>query len=401
MLAYAYPPVLSSGTTRSVAFSTNLPDFGWEPTILTVDRCRDSSVATGEALPAGTRIIRARELNLDGLVAHLHGITRKVMALAGINIRRNYYHELLCLPDAQIAWLSWWKGLPLARRSDVIYVSCSPFSSALAGCLLKRMTGTPLVVDFRDPWSLNPYAHPIRIRRKAISMLEQSVLRTCDKLILNTPGAEALYKRRYPQWRDKIVAIPNGYDSLNLADSPRDPQVFVIMHVGSFYGSRSPDMFLDVLTELGDASIQFVQVGPSSAALEKYKGNVRVISTMPHRDALALMRTASLLYLKQGFEQGVTDYVSVAAKAYEYLATGLPILADCPEGDNAELIRQYSPYPYVVTSGSRDELKAAILRARAESVHTVPRVSTSFKETFYRPRLTAKLARVLDAAAQH
>lgn len=395
MLAYAFPPVLASGTARSVAFSRNLPAFGWEPTVLTVDRCRDTAVLTGELLPEGVRIVRAHEVNLHALLENLHGLTRKTLGLLGIDLKKNYYRELV-VPDPQLAWLSWLKGIPLARARDVIYASCSPFSSALAGCALKRVSGKPLVVDFRDPWSLNPYRDHISFHEGAVRFLERFVLRNCDVLILNTEGTEELYRKHYPEWQSKIVYIPNGYDVLTPVEKSVGP-TFRIMHIGNFYGSRGPDALLESLSEISDRAIEFVQVGLSSPALERAKNvNVRVIPSVPRERALELMKTASLLYLKQGVEAGSPHYVSVAAKTYEYLATGLPVLADCPEGDNADIVRKYCAYPYVVTSGNRADIKTAILDARSAHASMIPKVTPEFVERFDRVRLTRQLAGIFD-----
>src|SRR5205085_9885662 len=104
--------------------------------------------------------------------------------------------------------------------------------------------------------------------------------------------------------------------------------------------------------------------------------------------------------LKQGFQGDTTANIAVAAKTYEYLATGLPILADCPEGDNAEMVRQYCAYPYVVTSQNREDLKAAVLNAYAAAATMVPRVTPEFEKRFNRRALTGRLAAVLDGVTR-
>jgi hypothetical protein len=172
------------------------------------------------------------------------------------------------------------------------------------------------------------------------------------------------------------------------------------MHVGSFYGSRGPEALLEVLSEIANPAIQFVQIGAPCEVLYAYPNvNVRVIQRVQHKEALEMMRNASILYLKQGFEPGVTDYIAVAAKTYEYLATGLPILADCPEGDNAELVRQYCAHPLTVTSGNKQDLKAAVLEAYSHREQMVPSVTRTFVDTFDRVRLTSQLAAMFDDVA--
>ena len=224
------------------------------------------------------------------------------------------------------------------------------------------------------------------------------VLRHCDALILNTPGAERLYRSRYPEYAPKMTCIPNGFDRLNVAPPSGTRETFTIMHVGDFYRARTPERLLDALCSLNDPRIEFVHIGPSSNILERYADRLRIrhIERIPHADALELMKTASLLYLVQGWEAGVTEYVSVASKTYEYLATGLPVLADVPPGDNADIIRRYATRAWVVTSPTVDAMKAAVQQACAEAGTSEPQVSPDFVETFSRQRLTGALSDVLD-----
>jgi glycosyltransferase involved in cell wall biosynthesis len=397
MLCYYYPPVASSGVVRSVGFARMLNRFGWEPLILTVKNARDVNVHRGADVPGGIEVVRTRELNLEGFINFLQGAGNRFLRLFGSELRDRFFRETLAIPDTQIAWASWPRGIRLARSCSVVYASCSPFSSAVSGCIIKRATGRPLVLDFRDAWTLNPHARHFRFHQRAIEALERRVFAAADCIILNTDGACALYARRYPADAPKMTVIPNGYDRLNQAD-PHEPvrEPFRIVHVGAFYGTRTPDQLLDVL-ERFEGDTEFVQIGSSHPSLQRRSSaRVRVIPQMKHADALALMRTASLLYLRQGWEAGVSDYIAVAAKTYEYLATGLPILAHCPPGDNAELVRRYSANPYIVTSPDGPQLEDAIRAAYANRLSFSPQVSPLFAETFDRAALTERLAAVFD-----
>jgi glycosyltransferase involved in cell wall biosynthesis len=297
-----------------------------------------------------------------------------------------------------MAWFSTVRGVLLARGCDCVYVSCSPFSSALSGCLIKLATGRPLILDFRDPWALNQHSHHSPLQRRIQRRMERWVLRHCDALILNTPGAERLYRNHYPEYAHKMTCIPNGFDRLNVAPASRMQDVFTIMHVGDFYRARTPERLLEALCALNDPSIEFLHVGPASDILTRYADRLRIrhVERIPHEDALALMKTASLLYLVQAWEPGVTEYVAIASKTYEYLATGIPILAEVPPGDNAEIIRRYATKAWVVTSPTVDAVKVALQNARAEAHGCEPFVNRSFIDTFSREHLTASLAAVLD-----
>jgi glycosyltransferase involved in cell wall biosynthesis len=391
-----FPPLSPSGVVRSVAFCRHLPDFGWEPIVLTVAHSKNRWLPAGAQIP-DVSIVRTRELDLHGLVDLFDGALNRLYRWAGTSTPYNYFREILCIPDSRIGWTTLPRGVALARHCDVIYVSCSPFSSALVGVLLKRLSGRPLVLDFRDAWSMNPHSNHIGFHRAIVRRLERLAVGNCDRLILNTPSAEAVYRKLYPQWADKMLTIPNGYNSLNVADST-NPNTFTIMHVGEFYGERTPEMLLDVLAEIGNPSIEFVQVGAASDLLQRYGDRVavRMISRVPHEEAQRLMRSASLLYLKQAFERNVHYDIAIGAKTYEYLATGLPILAESPPGANVDLIREHAGRSFIVTTPDKEALKAAVLTAYEERGRVAPRVKENFATQFNRKRLTQQLADVFD-----
>ena len=131
-----------------------------------------------------------------------------------------------------------------------------------------------------------------------------------------------------------MSCIPNGFDRLNLSGTDVPPGKFTIMHVGDFYRSRNPARLLQALARIGNRDIEFVQVGPPFDGYDDFtdRVSITVIDRVAHAEALRLMQSASVLYLCQGWEQGIADYIAVASKTYEYLATGLPILGGLPAG---------------------------------------------------------------------
>lgn len=399
MLCYYYPPIISSGVARSRAFAKLLSAAGWTPVVLTVSTCRDPWVKIGTETGDEVRVERSREWNLAWLVDTGHAILMRLAGLIGIRLASNHLRDLLCIPDTQIAWFSTWAGVRLAREVEVIYVSCSPFSSALSGVLIKRLSGKPLVLDFRDAWTLNQHTKAGRLHRAVIGRMERAVVRHADRLVLNTEAAARLYRAKYPAHAARFRVIPNGYDELTpVARVQESDDVFRIMHIGSFYGARSPALLLEALSELPECNIEFVQVGGPIEAVEQYRNRVKIRTTgaVPRAEALGLMATASLLYLKQGWEPGVKDYIAVAAKTYEYLATGIPILADVPPGENAEIVRRYAGRSWVVTSHDKEELKAAVRAAYASRAEPRIGVTRAFEETYSRQDLTRRLAAVFQ-----
>ena len=399
MICYYFPPIVTSGVARSFEFAKLLPHFGWEPMVLTVRNSKDPWVepSLGED-PNGIAVERTREWNLAGLADFLHGCCCRAARLIGKDLARNLFREYLCFPDSQIAWFSTIPALRSARECGLIYASCSPFSTSVSAAIVKRLTGRPLAVDFRDAWSLNPHVRPRPLQRALIGRLERFVLNTCDALIVNTEGAARSYAAAYPEHAGKIVAIPNGYDRLTPVNHRSAKGDFQIMHVGTFYGTRNPDALLECLAEMKKDDIVFVQVGGGFESYERFRKEVRIkiVPPVPRERAIEMMREASLLYLKQGWEAGVSEYIAVGAKTFEYLATGLPILAEVPPGDNAELVGKYASTGYVVTSSERADLRHAVERAYEGRAQAGVAINPEFEKKFSRRELAGRLAALFD-----
>ena len=398
MICYYFPPIVTSGVTRSLEFAKLLPRFGWEPVVLSVRHSKDPWISpVRDECPSDIRVERTYEWNLAGTAEFLHGCCCRVARMINKELTRNVFRDYLCFPDSQIAWFSTLRARRLARESDLVYVSCSPFSSSVSATIVKWLTKRPLAVDFRDAWSLNPHIRFSGVRRVVVNILERMVVGACDVLIVNTDGAARLYASTYPKHRDKIVAIPNGYDLLTPVTEPNTEGEFRIMHVGSFYGTRNPDALLECLAKSKRNDIVFIQVGNRFDSYERFKNvvKIRLVPPVSREQALQLMQSASLLYLKQGWEYGVSDYIAVGAKTFEYLATGLPILAEVPPGDNAELVKRYASFSCVVTSKSQADLSHAVERAYAARTQKNA-IHPEFAQKFSRRELTRQLASLLD-----
>ena len=140
MVVFHYPPVHgSSGVHRTLNFSRYLPQYGWEPIVLTVTSNAHAAVEPGESrIPPGVRVERAFALD-----------TARDLAIKGAYLRA------LAVPDR---WISWWpsgvaKGLSLLRRHRprVIWSTFPIATAHLIALTLHRLSGLPWVADFRDP----------------------------------------------------------------------------------------------------------------------------------------------------------------------------------------------------------------------------------------------------------
>lgn len=393
MISYLYPPNLEVGGIRASEFAKNLSDLGWKVDVLTAYSGKKRNKKKN------INVHYAKRINFGKFFDYLDKKLYFGLKKIGIKLKKEYFKEIFLIPDDYLFWKILSKGVRLAKKNDIIYVSCSPFSSSILSVIIKKLSHKPLVCDFRDAWTLNPYNRKIKIVSWINKQLEKFVLRNTDFLIVNTHGTKKLYQDYYPSL--KIKAIPNGYDSI-IKKEPNKNE-FVILYLGSFYVGREPDLLFKAISRV-NKNIKIIFVGPSEYWVNRSAkrcgfdiNKIQLLSRLPREKAFEHFNKSTLLYLNQGSKKG-SAYTPVAAKTYEYLSTGLPILAEVPEGDNAEIIRKYSPHSYVITSGNFKDMKNAINDAytKWEKKMLKSRISKDFISKFNRKRLTKELEQIFE-----
>ena len=186
IIAYAFPPLGVVGALRPFKFAKYLPDFDWEPIILSakigrhVKEIDDSMLAQLKPCVKIFRVsgIEPRQLYEKNstrrnnsklkLIKNHNNLTSKK---AFISYLKRFWETWVEIPDRHIGWfpLALFKALQIMRSQniDVIYSTSDPFTSHLVELLLKKITKKPWVADFRDPWTQYPlYEYHSAIRKK-------------------------------------------------------------------------------------------------------------------------------------------------------------------------------------------------------------------------------------------
>jgi len=403
MICYFFPPITASAVARSVGLARELKEMGCEPVVLTVKTPRDMwNVRESQSdLPEGINTVRTKELGLIRIIDMLDAVLYKILLLVGIKLKIHFFRDVMCIPDPQIFWLNLKMGFRLAKASDMIYVSCSPFSSAIQGVIIKKIAKKKLIIDFRDPWTLNLHSVPHTFLHKyLIKKMERWVIKNADKMILNTKGATELYRNTYRKYAYKMEWIPNAFDKLNKANEVLLNENIKIVHVGSLYGGRDPAMFLQALSAFQDDfyKIEFIQIGGTFASYELFKDkvNIKIIESLKHEEALEYMRNATALYLRQARDLKKRD-VAVAAKTYEYISTGLPIIVDCPPGDNYDVMKEYAENTYFVADENINSYLVSLKKLVSEIRTIKPNIKESFIQTFSRRAAAKKLLDIVSS----
>jgi len=389
VLTYDYPPCTAPGAAvRSWKLAQYLPEFGWETAVV----CREEKLFANTEAPSSVTRIRTP-------------VSPHVSYQLG-------------------AWVWAARILPRVRallrgsRFDLLYASCPPFPHALPAVRLAREAGIPLVADFRDAWSLDPYLGGglvKRLTKQALCRLvyprlEQQVMESASAVVVCTPSMHAAYARLFPQAEQRLHLVTNGFDEADFQGAAERPKRDrpLLVYCGRFSGiaERSPDLLLRALRQAVEAGceLRFEILGDDSAALRRsirrfgVTDFVQARAPVPHPEAVRAMREADILVVCQPPSRN--DVSAAAGKTYEYLRCGLPILALVPPGDNADLVRRYAPAHAVVTSGD----PAAVAGAIHNLVADLPRAGTAaphpdFRAHYNRRRIAERMAGIFDDLA--
>jgi glycosyltransferase involved in cell wall biosynthesis len=356
MVAYHFPPLRgSSGIQRTLRFCRYLPEFGWNPVVLTAHprAYDDVDMASVREIPAGVPVHRAFALN----------------AARHLSIRGRY-PALLALPDRWSSWLAGAvaKGLAVIRKERInVIFSTYPIATAhVVGLALRRLTGLPWIADFRDPMAQNGYPSDPRIHR-SFEWIEERTLRHCARALFTSPGAIRDYRQRYPHVpAERYALVENGYDEEvfaaaaanskeSMAGSEHEPRTsggrVVILHSGIVYPSeRDPAPLFAALGKLKRDGVidarrvefRFRASGydallASLAAHEDIVDLVTLAPPVPYAEAVREMMEVDGLLLMQA----ANCNSQIPAQAYEYLRAGRPIFAlTDPAGDTWDLMRR-------------------------------------------------------------
>jgi glycosyltransferase involved in cell wall biosynthesis len=357
------------GTQRSAKFVKYLPKFYWEPIVVTVKDvhyyAHDISLLKEVS---NRKIIRTESYDPLRLLARLRktsSINKKEIRCSTsnrnskfLNLLNHFIGGWLCIPDSKILWLPFAlkKSLSIIRENkiEVIYTTSPPHSAHIGGLLLKLITGSKWVADFRDEWTggesqPNPtFLHTFinRMMEKFVLKIADRVIGMCDYLTKNLS-----IKNGHSAKNNKFLTIMNGYDRedfFGLENLPPNSH-FTITHCGSISSVSEPEPFLKAIQLLfqqhpqltNQILIQFFGIDiygrleylVHSLGLEQHISPIRYLS---HREALKEMMRSHLLLLTI-FKK--TNEEIITGKVFEYLASGKPILLISSEGEAARIIR--------------------------------------------------------------
>ena len=398
LISYHFAPAQTAGALRWEKFCHFASERGWAMDVVTLDPSSLSVLDTSRltTLPAGIRVYgiedpllpverfersvwrgyrrfrpaRATAGSRSSLTAaRANGSaasTSRPLSLAQAEIR----WTLQTLPDslrrAYYAWLDYarqgrWArtaadiALQLSRsRRYAAVISCGPPHMAHeAGRRVAKVTGAPLVMDLRDPWSLvqrlpEAIASPAWLALAA--RYERQTIASAALVVTNTEPARAALQARYPEARSRIIAVTNGYDEDALHQS-RHGRRFTIAYAGAMYLDRDPRVLFRAAAQV----VRELALRPSDFAIQ-LMGDVETFDGTPTVVIAA--------------EEGLEGFVGLRPlgtrrEASEFLAEASLLLSLPQDSDMAipSKIFEYMQYDaWVLALADRDSATESLLR---------------------------------------
>jgi glycosyltransferase involved in cell wall biosynthesis len=348
IVAFHFPPYgTGSGILRILKFCRYLPEFDWQPVVLTANTRAYERIDPSllRDIPPSVPVVRAFALD-----------TQRHLSI------KNRYLLLTALPDR---WATWFlpavaQGLSFIRKKRVkVIFSTYPIATAvLIGLALHKLTGLPWVVDFRDSMTEDDYPRDPLVRRIS-RWIEKKAVANASRLIFTAASTLDMYRKRYPSLpAEKCLLISNGYDEEDFhwlakrsAMPESRPGPVRLLHLGVIYPSeRDPRPFFravarwkkDRPAESPDPQISLRASGSEDFYVQilrelKIDDVIHLLPSIAYPEALREAAASDGLLL---FQAANCDH-QIPAKVYEYLRIGKPILALTTQtGDTAALLKE-------------------------------------------------------------
>lgn len=414
-VTHAFPPAGGSGVQRIAKFARYLPESGIQASVITAKNI--SKTTADSSLLEGLECLEiVRSLSLDPMFIADRFKSRSAKTALGaekpsvIHRGKSILFLMLLkirdycrLPDQYIGWIpfAFFSGVKhiKAKKTPVIIASLPTYTNGLLGYFLSKATGAPLILDFRDSWTDDPYLSlPTKFHRWVHTKLENRILGHAKHLVVYGDWLKDIYDKRYPSIPTTVIL--NGYDACDFPDkvvSDGESKKIRLAYSGSLfeYHHEFVELLFATISLLpSDSRNQLelvfagdIQLTSFDALVDKYglSSSVVKLGYVKHSDALSLLLSADglLFTIPKG------DTSSFTGKIFEYLGARKPIISFvCAHGLGGKLLSEFGHSTWLIDYDA----------ARAKEVFS-GLITSITEEMPYDAELYAKIERKGQAAA--
>ena len=354
MISYFAPPYNTPSAVRIGKFAKYLPEFGWNPIILTVKELgyyqkdwqqyggiNKSQIYRTESFDPIRLLNNFKIEKVQNIHRSKEGITNKIKRLFPI--------------DSKVGWMPFCykKGKEILSNREIDAIYCTTggiYNHVITSYKLAKKFQKPLIVDIRDLWVDHPFKERTFYNKFLNSYWEKKILKFADKVIVVTPGLKRHYDDKYSFLGNKTEIITNGFDIETYEhENNVDNKVITFTFAGSFYKNLSPEDIFNAIPDnvndkiklqfIGNFRNQFWNLKQRFEERKSQNVEIEILPRMVKNKLYNYLDSADVLLIF--LPQGKKYECILTTKLFDYLFHKKPILAFCsPNGDLAEFIQK-------------------------------------------------------------
>lgn len=334
LLAWQFPPQVTGGVYRPLSFARYAAKRGWNVTVLcsnAPDKISPAGQYLLEQLPVDVRILRVKPNDETFSYAYFPKLDGG-FANAISSIERVVLQEDL--------------------HPNVILASGPPFHNFLVGYHLAKFFDAPLVLDYRDEWTLCPFDF---VRSSDFDRKwEKCCLEKARSVICTTHSFTEQAKTSFPDVAPgKYLVIPNGVEISDIGTKRKGDKRNTepngdIAFLGYLGTHTPPNGFVDTLQQVFDSrpdlltKIRLHFVGERSPSAAQYLDTsplrtlIKTSGQISKQEALQVMGKSSALLVLNPIQ--LQRYIP--GKLFDYLASGTSLLVYGDGGEVGAIVRE-------------------------------------------------------------
>lgn len=386
------------GSVRLQGLVKYLPEFGWNPIVLTV---KTSGVSNKKITVFETHYENTVDLWKKKLGLPINKPFKEHYNLPTFKQKKtlidkiiDLWTEIFIYPDGVISWSvsAIEKGNQIVSEYhiDAVISSMKPVTSHIIAKEVVKRNKIPWIADFRDLWTQNHFYHHSRIRGFFEKRREHNTISSATAL---TTVSQPLSDKLKELHKNKMIyTITNGYDPEQINPGIPLTKKFSITLTGLIYkGRQDPEPLFRVLKVLIDENKidpEIIEVnffgfdeGWLINDIKKYhlENIIKIYGQISREESIQKQRESQVLLLltwndpdEKGVYTGkIFDYLAakrpvLAVGQYESVATdlvnqtqaGVHVSSDAEiQNQILKFYREYKEYGYVKYSGISSEIE--------------------------------------------
>jgi hypothetical protein len=348
VLAAALPPHVTGGSYRPMSWAKYASSHDWQITFLTKDL--NSPLQNSKA---GEHL--AAQMKGQSQINRINKSTLKPSWKLCPKVDGSFLDALNAISE----------GLKLYKKTkpSVIVATGPSFDYFIAAYYLSKILGIPLVLDYRDEWTENPF--PFVNKGKLDEYWEKRIFKFADSIIFTTESMKQHHIKKYAR-TDNIHVVTNGWEpSEHTYNEVAEKQATnVLAFVGNIASHNLPFNFINDINKCYEQINKSVKLHFIGHIPEKVKSEMIALDTnrimtfenfLPRNEANSRMQSCSALLLFNPPE--LARYLP--GKVFDYLSACRPIIVHGNEGETSKLISKLSA-GYFVNTGNTTLLQQTL-----------------------------------------